>query len=143
MLAYFHSGDPITPAFAGASARKLASIADAFPTMKIVVAHLGGLRIAESKQYLMGKNVYLDTSWAPGLEILNPQSIVDLITGHGADRIIYGSDRPMTNAARDLKWIQDLPISKESKDRILFRNAMELLELQSRVLGLIAHFLDQ
>lgn len=131
MIAYFHSGDPIMPTRAGSDPAKLARVADAFPKMKIVVAHLGGLDMLEEAQtYLVGKNVYLDTAWVPSLELLDPDLIVDIFTRHGINKILFGTDSPGTYGPREIRWVKKLPLKEQDKERILFENARELFGIK-------------
>jgi predicted TIM-barrel fold metal-dependent hydrolase len=49
----------------------------------------------------------------------------------GPDRVIYGSDAPPLTSLKKsaIELIENLPISREHRDKILYRNARELLRL--------------
>ncbi|MBI4318008.1 MAG: amidohydrolase family protein [Chloroflexi bacterium] len=135
MVAYFHMGnfgaagnygkhDKSTP-------ERLRSVIDTFPRLKVVAAHFGGLGMLEDAgKYLVGRNVYLDTSWSPSLDVLDPLVIARIIEEHGSDKVLFGSDFPAVEAQRQIKWLSKLPISEEDKERIFWKNANELFGLK-------------
>ena len=128
MIAYFHVGkDPVSPAAeAKTSPQRLARVLEMFPKLKVVAAHLGGLEmLEEAEKYLWGKELYLDTTWYPSVELLNPDMITRLIKKHGAEKIFFGTDYPFSDTQKQIDWILKLPISDEEKERILWKNANE------------------
>ncbi|GAH04196.1 unnamed protein product, partial [marine sediment metagenome] len=106
-------------------------VLDDFPAMKMIVAHWGGFHaLNEAKKYLWGQNVYLDTSYPPGLKSLPQERLIELIEEHGAARVLFGSDFPFGDQHDDMRFIHNLPIPAEIKHQILFQNAANLLGLQ-------------
>ena len=133
MVAYFHSGrDPRAPGGeARTSPQRLARVLDTFPRLRVVAAHLGGLEMLEEvRKHLLGKEVYLDLAWLPGLEALRPEEVARLILEHGPHRVLFATDYPFTDAARQLEYVMRLPLREEDKELVLGRNALRLLGLE-------------
>ena len=133
MIAYFHMGrgpgkhlaehDKSTP-------DKLLKVMAAFPRLRVVAAHFGGLKmLAEAKNQLVGKNLYLDTSWTPTVGDLDLREVADLIMDHGPDKILFATDYPFADAGKEIKAISKLPLDDEVKERIFWKNAEELFAL--------------
>ena len=128
MIAYFHMGRASgkhanhmnsTPAM-------LARVLDTYPKMKVVAAHFGGLgMLDEARNYLFGRDLYLDTVWT--LEDLDANLVAEVIKEHGASRILFGSDYPFGDACKDIDFIRKLPLGDDDKELVLWRNAKELL----------------
>lgn len=94
----------------------------------VVAAHWGGLGCGqEVLQKLCGREVYLDLSYGYGT-MPKPvaQAIVD---AHSPDRLLFASDMPWHRPAWELQLIHSLDISDGDREKILFRNAQELLGL--------------
>ena len=128
MIAYFHVGkDPASlTAEAKTSPQRLARLLEMFPKLKVVAAHFGGLEmLEEAEKHLLGKELYLDTAWSPGVEVLNPDVITRLIKKHGPEKIFFATDYPFSDTQKQINWILKLPIATEEKERILWRNANE------------------
>ncbi len=124
-----HSGDPLSlPAdFVGP--------ADAFPNVKLILAHLGNgggaagdptLQVAAVQKSRQG-NLFVDTSSArsivPGLVEWTVREI-------GADRILFGSDTPLYSVAMQRARIDAAEIDNLDKRRILWQNACDLFGIQ-------------
>ena len=109
---------------------RMGRLLEIFPTITLVVAHFGGFRmIEEAKKHLLGKQVYLDTSYPPGL-CFEPQDwVLDMIRGHDPDRILFGTDTPYARQKEDVDYILRLPISTDLKEKILWKNGSKLLGL--------------
>lgn len=117
--ALFHCGDdPYTTPQAIALAAELA------PDTAIVMGHMGGYfhvddAIGETERH---PNLYLETSAMP-----YPTKIAEAVARVGAERIVFGSDGPGCNPALEVDKIRLLDLGEEVEERILFRNAAELL----------------
>jgi len=94
----------------------------------VVAAHWGGYGAGlDVIDRLCGENLYFDTSMSYGC-IPRPvaQAIVDK---HGPDKLLFGSDMPWHRPEWELRLLNSLDISEMDKEKILFRNAMKLLNL--------------
>lgn len=127
----FHSGPGLTMKPGEevmGTPERIGRLLDVFPRMKVVVAHLGGFHmIEEAKKHLLGREVYIDTSYPPGLCFQSRDWVVETIEGHDPDRILFGTDWPYARQKEDAEYILRLPISPELKEKILWENGMELL----------------
>lgn len=123
-------------------AEELGELAAAYPTLKIVIGHIGGdftfldgyeaLRLAFTFD-----NTYVDTSKT------SSHIITEAVRGIGAERVLYGSDwnRPELKAYGPLNhrhvyqhWyslgqLAAADITEDERDLILYRNAQRLLKL--------------
>ncbi|MFC2006084.1 amidohydrolase family protein [Chloroflexota bacterium] len=131
MLVYFHSGaldkSYTTQDVVPSAPDTIAKVLEAFPKLKVVAAHFGGLyMLEEARKQLLGKNLYLDTVWTPDMDLLDKRVIADIIQEHGSDKVLFGTDFPFGEAKKPLEWIRDLPLNDEDKKRILGENARKL-----------------
>lgn len=98
-------------------------------TPKLVLAHMGGYGCwDEVENLLVGKNLYLDTSYTVG-EMTDDQ-FLRIVRKHGADKILFGTDSPWKDQKKEVESIQKLSLTEEEKEKILGRNAIELLNLR-------------
>ena len=88
----FHTGyDPISPDLYHAPPEAMQKIAKSFPDMIIIAAHMGGVYCYdEVEKYLVGLNIYLDTSMSS--IFCESTQFERIVRNHGADRILFGSD---------------------------------------------------
>jgi predicted TIM-barrel fold metal-dependent hydrolase len=109
---------------------RMARVLDAFPRITLIVAHFGGFRMLdEARKHLIGKNVYIDTSYPPGLCFEPQKRILDMILSHDPDRILFGTDTPYARQKEDSEYILRLAISSDLKEKILWQNGSKLLGL--------------
>ena len=109
-----------------ASPGRIAHVMEKFPELRIIAAHLGGhQKWEEAEEFLIGRNLWLDTSSA--IAFMEPGRAVDIIRKHGVDRVLFGTDYPITYHDRELSIFNRLDLSKEEKESILWKNAARLL----------------
>lgn len=109
--------------------KKLAKVIEAFPDLKIIAAHMGGYSEWEdAEKYVIGKNVWVDTSST--LFALAPEKVVDLIHKHGVDRVLFGTDYPMWRPDEELERFMKMDLTEEEREKILWKNAAEFLDLK-------------
>ena len=123
-----HMGyDPVSPLVRHAMPYHLVAINEAFPRLKIIGAHLGGMCAWEEVLfYLSGrKNIWLDTAYLAGE--IDPKLMTAIIKKHGADQILFASDCPWHTPQMERDFIETLPLSESEKERIYWKNAVELL----------------
>jgi predicted TIM-barrel fold metal-dependent hydrolase len=127
LLVLFHVGDRRNAGFTNyATPQRMVSVADAFPHLKLIAAHLGGYRMwQEATECLVGRPLFLDTSSA--LSLMPQAEVMRIIQLHGVDRVIWGSDYPLWDPAVELAALRALPLTDEEKARILGGNAHALL----------------
>ena len=131
LILTFHVGfDPSYPSELNATPESMINIAKNFPGLRIVAAHLGGLKMAkEVLEVLAGEpDIFLDTAYCSD-PWLDSGLLKEIIKKHGADKILFGSDYPRHLPSREISLIRSLDISEEEKDLILGMNAFRLLSL--------------
>ena len=125
----FHAGlDPVSPTNY-APAKDLAAIAESFPHLTIVAAHMGSTGDPESaRQLCRYENVYFDTSLSALL--LEPQNYERLIREKGVDHVLLASDCPWNALPAELELLHRLHLSQEELEQICWKNAAHLLHLK-------------
>lgn len=95
---------------------------------KLILAHMGGFHCwDEVEQYLVGKDVYLDTAVVFG-EIEDEQ-FLRICRNHGTDKILFATDSPWSDQKESAAYLNGLALSDEEKSRIFDENARNLLTL--------------
>ena len=96
-------------------------MADKYPDVTFIVAHLGGESYVDAVEFSKQKNVYTDTS---GIASSNNLMVEYAYSRIGADRILFGTDT--YSAAFQRGRIEFALIPKEDKQKILRDNAVRL-----------------
>ena len=96
-------------------------IADQYPDVTFIVAHLGGKAYVDAVEFAKHKNVYTDTS---GIASSNNLLVEYAHSRIGADRILFGTDT--YSAAFQRGRIEFALIPAEDKEKILRGNASRL-----------------
>lgn len=108
------------------SPRQFAKVAKEMRGGVIIAAHLGGhAEWDEVEEYLVGTDIYLDTSM--GFEFFSSEQFMRIAKGHGCDKIFFGSDAPWSNAKTEIERLRSQPLLKEEIDAILGGNAKRVL----------------
>lgn len=119
-------------------------IIEAVHPKKFVLAHMGGWgdwKAVEEK--LCGQPVYFDTAFSigaithlPGHEgecpwtyNLNKEDFVRMCRKHGVDKILFATDCPWAAQKDYVRQIKEMDFTEEELEKILYKNAQELLEL--------------
>lgn len=124
-----HAGyDFISPDRIAVTPDRLAKVLDRHQKLTLVAAHLGGNRLwNEVRSILCGReNLYLDTS-VPARYEYDPEMTRDIIYAHGTDKVLFGSDMPWADPKKTLDFIRSLGLSREDEEKILGKNAENLL----------------
>ncbi len=121
-----HLGDKNTDA---SSPKRLANIMEMYPEITFIGAHLGGYsEWDEAKKYLIGKNLYLDTS--SSTRFMEPEEAKEIIRLHGADKVLFGTDYPLSNHKFEINCLEKLGLSDEEYEKIYWKNAYKLFNLK-------------
>jgi hypothetical protein len=125
----FHCGEELSGTMlVRSSPDRLIKVREAFPKLKIIAGHFGGFRLwDEVKKYLLGKDIYLDTSFF--FDYLPKEEVKNLLLSHRQDRLVFGSDFPLIDQKKDLGFLKKLELPSALKERILSLNAKEILGL--------------
>jgi len=112
-------------------ARVMSHIADEMRGGVIVAAHLGGhAQWDDVEEYLCGSGIYLDTSM--GFEYFSKGQFLRILKKHGADKILFASDAPWSNAGSEIEHIKSLPLTEVEKDAVLGGNAGRILGMSTQ-----------
>jgi uncharacterized protein len=133
MIAFFHAGAGLSTGGKEvlATPSRIETVMKNFPNLKIVAAHFGGYKLFEEAEHcLAGKDLYFDTSWPPGLSILDAEAVVRVIRKHGCEKILFGSDSPTADSVTEIQTIDSLNLKDAEKESILGGNACRLLGLE-------------
>ncbi len=126
LIMYFHAGEDIALPDVYSSPRAFARLLDKHPSLTVVLAHMGGWRQWEDvRRHLIGKDVYLDTSFT--IPYLGEESLGELIAEHGAGRVLFGSDVPWANLVEEIALVRAMALAEPELEAILGGNAERLL----------------
>jgi uncharacterized protein len=102
-----------------------------FPRLDLVACHFGGYRLLdEVEETIIGLPVHIDTSWPPGLDGLDRGRVRRIVQRHGPDRVIFGSDWPLSDPAADVAAVRALGLPDDETAAILGGNMARLLGLE-------------
>ena len=106
---------------------------------KIIITHAAQLKESILKQIASSENLYIDCCPAMFLyknkqscleysdDILSPEDIFYKVMKFiPSEKILFGTDSPWGNSKDELQIINNLNITKQEKDNILFRNALNI-----------------
>jgi uncharacterized protein len=131
MFILFHAGmDRGLPHPVHATPKRIAAVHKALPELCMIVAHLGGEgAYEETAVHLLGRNLYLDTSFV--LRKIPGTFLERFLKEHPPERLVFASDSPWTDQGEELQFLLQLPFLTESdKEKICFSNAAWLLGLE-------------
>ena len=125
----FHCGEELSGTMlVRSSPKRLLKVKKSFPRLKIVAAHFGGFLLwDEVKRYLLGKDIYLDTSFF--FDFLPKAQIKKFLLGHRQDRLLFGTDFPLVDQKKDIDFLRKLDVPDKLKERIFAQNARKLLNI--------------
>jgi hypothetical protein len=131
-IAVFHGGwDPYSDDVIRATPQSFAALAEAFPHLTIVAAHLGGLGMWDDvERYTAGKyeNLWFDVGVIS--RYIEDDQLLRIIRKQGADKVLFGSDCPWDDPANEIAMINRLPLTEKEKELIFHENAERLLKLR-------------
>lgn len=124
MPGIIHTGDTRYPY---SEPQRMARVLDKVPALRVICAHLGGWSMwTQGWQTLAGHpGVWVDTS--SSLYAVTPDEAVEVIRRYGVDRVLFGTDYPMWDAADELQRFLRLPLTNREREMILHENAEAFL----------------
>lgn len=126
MPVLIHAGDKTTDF---SSPYRIANVLKKFPKLTIIAAHLGGYsEWMESEKCLIGKNIYIDTS--SSIPFIGKDKALQMIKSHGVDKVLFGTDYPLTRHKEELERFLSLDLTPEEQRKIFFDNASKLLHIK-------------
>lgn len=129
LIILFHAGYDIGfPDSDRSAPERILQVHNSFPHLRIIASHLGGFRRwQEVARLLVGRDIYLDTSYVFGH--IQPRLLEEIIDGHRPDRILFGSDSPWAGQAETIRGVRRLGLDPQVERGIFSVNARELLAL--------------
>ena len=126
----FHTGwDPYSPYLIHCHPAALARIAERFPQLTIIAAHMGGMRQPEeAARYLAGReNVYFDMAFAS--HFLDPAGFAQLVRLHGVEKVLFATDCPWSTVPNEMALLLQSGLTAEEQEQIAWKNAARLFRL--------------
>lgn len=107
-----------------------------------VLAHMGGWEDWDHvEEYLVGQDVYMDTSFCttpirnpfdssvPEKDQMKQEQFLRIINNHGAERFVFGTDSPWSMQEESIEVIKNSGLTPEQIQWILCKTAQSLLKL--------------
>jgi len=133
-LAIIHVGGAHGQTDDRASPASLQWLLRQLPGLDIIACHFGGYRLLDqAEEFLVGEQVYLDTSWPPSVATLPAERVRSLVRRHGTDRVVFASDWPTGDPSVEVQAIHDLGLGQEETEAILGGNLTHLLRMDEKV----------
>ncbi|SHJ89519.1 amidohydrolase family protein [Hespellia stercorisuis] len=136
LVVVIHSGyDPGYPELIHCAPSRAAKMLDDVTPEKVVLAHMGGYNVEadgslgwrEMEEYLLGRDVYLDTALV--LDKMPKDTLQRIIEQHGSDKILFATDSPWAGQSEFVEYMSTLPIAEMDRQKIFHENAAKLLTL--------------
>jgi len=135
----FHSGDTYSPQgrIRYSHPIHIDEVAVDNPLMKIVICHIGNPWIRDCMEVVYkNKNVYADISglvlgdFSSKFEKFMLQQVREMILYAGEPNyLLYGTDWPICRMRSYLKFVDELKLSAENKEKLLWKNANRIFKL--------------
>ncbi len=107
---------------------RLARALPQFDGAPVVAAHMGGyLMWSEAERHLVGRDIYIDTSYSYGR--MPCRQALKMARAHGTDKMLLGSDLPWSGIDQEILFVKSWDLSPDEEQMILGGNAKRLLGL--------------
>lgn len=129
LITVFHSGVDIGYAnTVHCTPERLARVLDCFGNAPVIAAHFGGyMMTSEVLECLCGTPVYIDTAFS--FAKLPPDYARSIISAHGTDKILFGTDMPWSSPVNEIAYLNSLGLNDDDLNKILYKNAKTLLNI--------------
>ena len=108
--------------------RVIAQILEDFPHLTIVAAHLGGLlQYDEVANHLLGKNLFIDTSFA--IFYATDDEVKRILLGHDPHKLLFGTDTPARTQKETIERMLGYKLPDSLYEAIFYANAQRLLNI--------------
>lgn len=105
---------------------RIANVLRAFPDLVVNAAHFGGWSIFDiGYDVLRNENCFVDS--CSSFELTGVRHGRELINLFGADRVLFGSDFPMWDPAKELGMLRSMGWSQEEFEKLTWHNAENFL----------------
>ncbi len=129
LLLMLHCGQDFAyPPSRRAAPDKILHLLRAFPKLQLVATHMGGWNMwDEVEEVLIGREVYLDTSFSLGT--LAHEQAGRMLANHPPEYILFGSDSPWDDQNRALHEVKKMELEGKLERNILGENSRRLLNI--------------
>ncbi len=129
LIVMLHAGDdPVSKDIHYCTPKQIAGALDRLRGGILIASHFGGLmNVEEAKEFLAGKDIYIDTSMSHhyfGLETLR-----EMLLLHDSDKILFGTDSPWEDQGTGLALLRSMSLSAEMIEKITQENPRRVLGL--------------
>ena len=109
---------------------RMARIAENFPHLRLICAHMGGWSVWEQASEILWKydNILVDCS--SSLYWLGPERSKKVIRRYGADRVLFGTDYPFWPQKEEIQDLCGMGLKEEELEKIFWKNAAELYHVE-------------
>lgn len=127
LILVIHAGvDLGYPSLVGCTPLMLRRVIRNVPGLKLVAAHMGSHALwRDVEEALVGLPIFLDTSYSH--YVLGDADMARIISRHGAENVLFGTDSPWKKADDEIARIRRLPLPASDIEMILSQNAIRLL----------------
>lgn len=95
---------------------------------KLVLGHYGAHKQwANVLEILCGLDVYFDTAFT--FHEIDEFTFKNILQKHGEDKILFATDCPWRDIKDDLSILKSYSLDKKTEEKILYKNALKLLNL--------------
>lgn len=103
--------------------RKVATLVSAVPGLTLIACHFGGYHLlTDAEREVVGRRVILETSWPPTVDELATGDVRRIISEHGIERVVFGTDWPMANHAAELAAVRGWGLTVQDQAAVLGGN---------------------
>lgn len=129
LISVVHAGvDLAFPEDVHCTPRMAAKVIEEVKPKNLVLAHTGGHQMwDEVEEWIVGKDVYMDISFS--LHKISKDQFVRIIKKHGIEKFLFGTDSPWGAQKEVQELLEEMPLTREEKEKILWKNAVKLLKL--------------
>ena len=115
---------------------RMKKVLEDFPELIVIGAHFGGWSCWKEAAEKLSKykNFYVDTS--SSFDWLTAEESRELVRMYGADHVLFATDFPMWNHKTEYKHFEDMKLTDEENQLVLYKNAMKLFGInESKILA--------
>lgn len=101
-------------------------IIDTLHPTHMILAHTGGWKQWDDVIGLLDDpDVFFDISFS--LDVITQEQFLRILTQHGSDHLLFGTDSPWDSAAHTLAELKRMPLSQDQMDDICYKNGAKIL----------------
>lgn len=129
LILTIHAGfDPVSPDDIHAPVSALVQVAQDFPKLTLIGAHMGGLGFgaATDERIFDLPNVWFDTAVLPSCYKGRENLFAEHLRRRGADHILFGTDCPWDTVENICTFLERQGLPESILDQIYYKNAREL-----------------